>query len=265
MKTKIYCFSATGNSLSVSQKIANGLGDTQIVSIAREFQKTLVPDEQRIGFVFPVYIYGVPSIVQEFVDKLDLSNVKYVFAIATCGGTPGATLSTFKKQLRKKKVNLCSGFAVREKSGAIGMGNPIISIIRRIAGKPAQNTDEQIGKIVETVRECKTNRLWTSSFFANIIGDILHTMTRDILKKADTSFWVDQNCNLCKMCVRICPRGNIQIANDKLNWNHNCEQCFACLHWCPKQAIQIGKGSQGMKRYHNDEVTINQMILREID
>ncbi len=262
MKTKIYSFSGTGNSLSVSQKLANKLGETQVISIASEFQISQIPDEQRVGFVFPVYVYGIPRIVEEFLEKMDLSKAKYIFAVITCGGNPGSTLKAFRKLLRKKRAILNSGFAVREKSGTISMENPIISLIRRIAGKPAQNTDEQMGEIIDTLRECKTNKLWTNSFFANIIGDILHTMTRDILKKADASFWVDQNCELCKMCVRICPRENIQITNGKLQWNHNCEQCFACLHWCPKSAIQIGKDSQGKKRYHNSEISINQMILR---
>lgn len=42
--------------------------------------------DESVGFVFPVYFYTVPSIVMEFVAKLKLGDVKYVYAVITCGG-----------------------------------------------------------------------------------------------------------------------------------------------------------------------------------
>jgi len=38
MKTTIYYFSATGNSLNIARNIATELGDTELVSIARSLE-----------------------------------------------------------------------------------------------------------------------------------------------------------------------------------------------------------------------------------
>ncbi len=262
METKIYCFSATGNSLSVAQKIADGLGQTEIVSIAKEMKQPKMPNEPRIGLIFPVYVYGMPRIVREFLEMLDLSRTQYLFAVATCGGTPGATLQELKKFLKKRDVSLHSGFVVRYQSGNLAMGNPLISLIRSIAGKPPKSIDEQFNEIIAFIRNCQKSLFEKSALGANILGSALHAITCDILKNADKSFWVDGNCNLCGICTRICPRENLKIDKDTLRWNHNCEQCFACVHWCPQKAIQIGNTTIGKKRYHNSEVTINQFILR---
>src|SRR5512133_1612309 len=208
MKTKIYCFSATGNSLSVAQKIAKGLDQTEIVSIAKEMSKPENPNEPRIGLVFPIYVYGVPRIVREFLEMLDLSRTQYLFAVATCGGTPGATLQELEKILIKRDVTLHSGFVVRYQSGNLAMGNPLISLIRSIAGKPPKYVGEKINEILTSIRNCQKNSFEKSALGANILGSALHAITDDILKKADKSFWVDENCNLCGVCSRICPREN---------------------------------------------------------
>ncbi len=37
---------------------------------------------------------------------------------------------------------------------------------------------------------------------------------------------------------------------------------FACVHWCPKHSLQIGSATEGKARYHNLEVSLNDMLLR---
>ncbi|MFH0886628.1 MAG: flavodoxin domain-containing protein, partial [bacterium] len=60
MKTIIFYFSSTGNSLQLSREIAASLGDTDILSIPKAMKN--MPDlssYDRIGFVFPVHIWGL--------------------------------------------------------------------------------------------------------------------------------------------------------------------------------------------------------------
>lgn len=73
-------------------------------------------------------------------------------------------------------------------------------------------------------------------------------------KHADNDYWVDDNCNNCRNCERICPRGNIKIKNGKPAWDHDCELCFACIQWCPQEAIQYQKGTQEITRSHHPEL-----------
>ena len=62
----IFYFSATGNSQYIAQRLAEVTGET-LVSIT----ECLLPGE-RVGFVTPVYFFGLPSIVSEFIRNLDL-------------------------------------------------------------------------------------------------------------------------------------------------------------------------------------------------
>jgi ferredoxin len=264
MKTTIFCFSATGNSLAISRKIAEGLGDTEIVSIPRVLKETHLSTgpAETVGFVFPVYAYGVPRIVREFIDKLRFEGSPYIFAVATCGGNPGATLLELGKIFKRKNAGLQSGFAVRETGGQLGVSNPIVTFIRRINGNPPLSIGEKLPQILIAIKNRAENKFETSSLPANALGTMVHSMADPIFKKSDSSFLADRNCNRCGVCLRVCPRENIRIAGGKLEWNHDCEQCFACVHWCPRQALQIGASTQGKARYHHPEVSIEDILLR---
>ncbi|HYH01908.1 MAG TPA: EFR1 family ferrodoxin, partial [Bacillota bacterium] len=114
MKTKIFYFSATGNSLALARKIGAGLGDAELISIPRVLQEPVTIDVERVGLVFPVYAWGMPRIVHDFVKRLQIHTNPYIFAVATCAGVPGGGLKELAKIIRKKGGVLAAGFAVNE-------------------------------------------------------------------------------------------------------------------------------------------------------
>src|SRR5665647_3157676 len=75
----IFCFTGTGNSLYAAQTIANANNDKVILIAdaykAKQFAYTLANNES-VGFVFPIYFWGLPTIVDEFIAKLRLNNYK---------------------------------------------------------------------------------------------------------------------------------------------------------------------------------------------
>ena len=91
MKTVIYYFTGTGNSLAAAKKIAADLGDCEIVPIASLKDTTggIVPPAGRVGIVCPVYDAGLPVIVAEFAGRLTLAGTRYVFGVVTMGGSGG--------------------------------------------------------------------------------------------------------------------------------------------------------------------------------
>ncbi len=100
MKTIIYYFTGTGNSLAAAKKIAAALEDCELVPIA-SLQKTngnIVPQAERIGIVCPVYFSGLPLMVASFAGRLDLAAVKYVFAVVTNGGGGGVCRAPAARQ-----------------------------------------------------------------------------------------------------------------------------------------------------------------------
>jgi len=78
----------------------------------------------------------------------------------------------------------------------------------------------------------------------------------------DKDFWVDEKCNRCAICVKICPTHNVVMSgpHERPSWSHRCEQCFACLQWCPREAIQYGRKTPAYERYHHPEVRLQDVL-----
>ena len=69
----LFYFSGCGNSKHVAETIAAGLNDTLVFipEAAREgrYEYELAEGE-RLGFVFPIYAWGPPKLVMDFVKKV---------------------------------------------------------------------------------------------------------------------------------------------------------------------------------------------------
>lgn len=70
MRKAIYYFTGTGNSMRASIKIAQRLGDTDIISMRNDPAKVPASDCDMIGFVYPVYHWTMPEPAVRFVERL---------------------------------------------------------------------------------------------------------------------------------------------------------------------------------------------------
>ena len=87
IQTTLYYFTGTGNSLHIAKCLKEKLDGCELISIASLInQDSISATSEKVGFVFPVYAWSLPKIVYDFVEKIDLSNTKYIFAVATMGG-----------------------------------------------------------------------------------------------------------------------------------------------------------------------------------
>ncbi len=90
---------------------------------------------------------------------------------------------------------------------------------------------------------------------------MLHSQIVNVFKTESKNFWVDEKCNNCGVCEKICPTNNIYIdTSGKHVWKGNCQACYACLQWCPEFAIQYKEGSKTIKRCQNSEVKLKDML-----
>ena len=123
MKTTIFYYSGTGNSLKIAKDISAKLENSEIIPIAKLWeQNKIVPQSEKIGFIFPLYFMGCPSIILEFLNKLEVDKVNYIFAVVTSHhGSSGATLYQINKILRKKSKALNAGFSIRMPGNYIPM------------------------------------------------------------------------------------------------------------------------------------------------
>jgi ferredoxin len=49
---------------------------------------------------------------------------------------------------------------------------------------------------------------------------------------------VGPDCNGCGSCARLCPVGNIVMADGKPRFGDRCSLCLACLYGCPTRALE---------------------------
>jgi len=82
----------------------------------------------------------------------------------------------------------------------------------------------------------------------------------ELMPLTDRSITVDEKCNSCGTCVKVCPVNNIKIVDKRPEFQHRCEMCFACDEWCPSNAIHHWCRPEGVK-YHHPEVKIAEMLI----
>ena len=88
----------------------------------------------------------------------------------------------------------------------------------------------------------------------------MYPMFMAFLHQYDRRFRVEDSCNGCKICGRVCPVGNIVIQDGRPVWQHRCQFCMGCINWCPKAAIEWGSATVTHGRYRNPNVTVQQVM-----
>lgn len=256
MSTKIFYYTGTGNSLWVAKKLTEKISNAELVNLAKVKDFTNL-NFTNAGFVFPVYIWGVPSPILEFIETIKNFNQEYCFAVAVNGGQVANTLVQLRKFLKAKDVKLNAGFQIKTPSNYIPWGGPCSKTEQQ------QLFDEalkKIDKIADTVNSQKDGFIEKGPLWQNLLFSQVYNLSKNHVHQMDKKFWVDEKCNGCKICTQICPADNVMLINGKPEWNHKCHQCFACLQWCPQEAIQYGKKTPEYERYHHPEIKLREIM-----
>ena len=251
----ILYFSATGNREYVAQRIAAETGDIA-VSITDYYKKQIFSFDEKyktLGIVSPTYSWGLPVIVTEFLQRLDLSHKPdYLFFIATYGTTPGQTGRFADNILAPKGLSLSAKFSVKMPD----TWTPIFDLsnkekVRRINDNAELEIDYIIKQIKNfTVGDFMKNKL------PYPLAKIGYNIEYDSMRKTK-HFSVDDTCIGCGLCAKKCPVQAIEMQNKRPVWSkEKCVMCLGCLHRCPKFAIQYGKNTKRHGQYTNPNVTV---------
>lgn len=198
MKTHIFCFSGTGNSLNVARLIAEELGDSEVISIAEAISKEVDASFDRLGIVFPVYGWGLPLIVRDFLKKVRTD--KYVFAVATYGGRLAGTLGLVKRSLSENDTELNLGMVVKMPDNCI-----LIS-----GAQPAEKQElilreagVRVKKIAGIIRDGKTGYVEEGHFPENwLLSGIMYGMAA---KKIEDQRPLLQGGRPLQILWHVCP------------------------------------------------------------
>lgn len=276
MSIEIYYFSGTGNSLHVAEELQARIPETYLIPIVSLLHRDAVKaNAETVGLVFPQYASSAPKLVDRFIDKLDLAAAKYIFAIATRGGTTCYAFDQIDKLLKKKGRRLDSYFVLTMPSGSAPLVEEYADDIteERIA-KLGSEMLKKLDSIQGIIASQKVNR--TESLegtappptflkpFMPII-DFLgpHLIPLGKLAESSFGFYADSKCTGCGLCERVCLAQKIAMVDKRPVWQEKveCHGCFACLNYCPEQSVQV-KSTWYLKswttengRYHHPKIT----------
>ncbi len=258
MKTILYYFTGTGNSLAVAKKIAASLGETELVAIASLKDSTgdIVPAADRVGIIAPVYDLGLPAIVAEFAGRLDTTKAGYTFCVMTVGGFGGSALHQANEIVRKKNGRpLDAAWVVRMVGNFVPLYSPAEGK-KKDDNLAAANT--RLAAIARDIDSGITVRPGFSPITSFLKWLVYDKFMRQI-HEADKKFVADEKCTHCGTCSRVCPVQNIVMVEEKPQWQHHCELCMACLNLCPEKAIQWTEKTKNRGRYRHPDLKIADM------
>ncbi|HNW44657.1 MAG TPA: EFR1 family ferrodoxin [Elusimicrobiales bacterium] len=256
MRTTIYYYTGTGNSLWAARKLGEELKGARIAGMRRAAPEAA--DAEAIGLVFPVHIWGLPRRVIDFVSRLPAGRNAYYFAVAVNAGQVAGTLGQLKRLMKARGLKLSAGFSLVMPSNYIPWGGaaPAPEQAQRFAAaaKKIKDISGLLGR--GEAGPVEKGPLWQNL----LLSGLCYRLSYSKVPKLDKDFWTDEKCNSCSICTAVCPSGNILMEGGKPAWQGRCEQCLACLQWCPLEAIQYGKKTPGYARYHHPEIRLTDML-----
>jgi MinD superfamily P-loop ATPase containing an inserted ferredoxin domain len=254
MTTTIYYFSGTGNSLKIARDLQSELSAANLIRICKKNMAANCDSHaDRIGIVFPVYQWGLPLMVAEFLKDLRIKPDAYVFAVANYGGGTGISFEQVEEILAAKGARLSAAFGVFMPGNMwfIRYPHKIPLTQQRLAdqGEATRQIAKAVGKMAVVPAAVSPTRT---------VDEERHRAFSPY--RQDEDFRADENCTGCGLCAKVCPADNIKIVDKRPVWQHQCEQCLACLHWCPNQAIQIGGLTADKMRYHHPAIKVQALF-----
>lgn len=234
----IVYFSGTGNSRWAARRLAELTGE-RTWDITGGEPTPALQDEARIGLVFPIYAWGVPKPMRDFVQRLTV-RAPYTFAVCTCGEEAGLAM---KKLAARLPLDAALSLVMPNNyvAGAELEDEPTVR--RKLA-----QADERIEAFARQVLAGeRVYRVEEGPLAALKSGPVNFGFNRFAV--STRAFWVTDACVRCGRCAKDCPAGAIALENGRPVWSGQCFQCMRCINACPQQAIQYGKGTAGRKRY----------------
>lgn len=245
---KILYYTSTGNSLAVAKQF-----DAELYSIPQMLKENKFDfEDEKIGFVFPVYASTTPRVVVEFLEKVTVKS-PYVFVIISNAGGVGSCVNHFVKCAEKRNIK-------------ISYSNDVVSVSNYLKGAEMQAQIDKyddvdfmnnVKKIVEDVNNnvCSVKM---GGGFMGAMSPMFYAGFNKFIRKTAKTFTVESKCNLCGTCAKVCPMKNVTVT-DKVEFGENCMSCYACTQNCPSNAIRV-KGEKSKVRYRNPKVNLKEII-----
>jgi ferredoxin len=274
MSTDIYYFSGTGNSLHIARELQKRIPETNLIPIVSLLNQDVIESSgETVGLIFPVYLSTIPVPVKRFLKKLNLKQSKYIFAVATRGGSLSIANIHIEKILKKKSRSLDSYFILNmvnnTPTGLMptympGAKDIAKDWVNQISREKTSSLETEVQNRLDLIQKVIINQEKNpekGSFLEHLIAFLMvPAENANEHSKTKINYYSDPHCTGCGTCEKVCLSKKIKIINKKPVWQNDvqCYFCYACFNSCPVQSILI-KNSYNDKngRYLHPEITVN--------
>ncbi|MDE6101133.1 MAG: EFR1 family ferrodoxin [Paramuribaculum sp.] len=245
----IFCFSACGNTALAASLIRKRLTDSVVRITSNTPDVFDVSVHKRIIWTFPIYSWGLPRQVADFISTIELTGAENIphFMVATCGDDAGLAHLIWKKLIRRRGWHPASAHTVIMPNTYVSLpgfdvDSPVVTA-RKLAKAPAR-----IDTIAHAIKCGSTIDDVVKGKAAWIKTRIIYPLFMKFMT-SPRPFKASSTCNGCGLCSRTCPAANIDIVNMRPRWNNRCTMCLSCYHHCPRKAISYGNATKNKGRY----------------
>ena len=245
---KILYYTSTGNNLFIAKQLGGDLISIPQLVKNNEFDI----EDDAVGIIFPVFFATSPKTLREFVEKANIKT-DYLFLITTYGrdGDQNA-LRIMKETFSQRGIN------VNYTNSVLMVDNflPVFDMAEEIELKK----DLNIGDAVENIKQDILKRR------EYILDKELFTDVENIEVVLETTMCekyhiqVGDGCSGCEICTKVCPRGNIEIIDEKPCFGDDCDFCLGCVHHCKTKTLTINDETNPNERYRNPNIRLSEII-----
>lgn len=244
----IFCFSGTGNSRYIAEKIAQDLQENVIDLNAKIKAGDHAPVQtgRDVILATPTYAWRIPRIASEWLAQTELRGAERIWFVMNCGSEIGNAAKYNTNLALQKKLQYMGTIQIVMPENYIAMFN---------APQPQEARDiierakPQIADAIACLREGKAFAAPRNNLYDRAMSSLVNPVFYKVFVKAN-AFHASDACTGCGLCAGKCTMNNIHIVNAKPVWGKDCTHCMACICYCPSKAIEYGKKSVGKPRYH---------------
>ena len=249
----IIYFSGTGNSLAISQQIAEAIGD-KVMPLALAVQTDLT-SEQIIGLVYPSYDFNAPKAVRRLLPMLKINPQAYLFIIITCGAQAGLSSHWAVQMFQKQGIQVAYTHKIRVPDcSALAFG--------RNPNEQTWKFDKYAHRLQQIISDVKQQIHAHHYSGWSFMGWLMQMPKMEAWAYRMLMPTVNaEKCIGCGTCEKVCPIGNIRIVDKMAIVGADCTNCLSCVHFCPQQALELsGKLTQKDHQYHHPQIRLKDIL-----
>ncbi len=218
-KYKILCFSPTGNTLFLANKLKDKLNCTVV-----NYKEKITCDHLIV--MSSIHAFRIPNFL-----KNNIHNVNKVTIIAV-----GCNTSKINKASGYDLIKFCKKNNIEIMSYNI-LAMPL-TIVKKFdyeyGNKIINESSYKINEIyLNIINNVKTNY---NIPLSSKLFSFIHHIENTFVKLFGLELKANKSCIKCGKCVKICPKNNI-VLNNKIKFKLKCMMCMACIYKCPVKAI----------------------------